>query len=247
MARFEGKTIAVTGGGSGLGAALARRLAAEGARVAIIDADEDGAARVAESLDGATAHVADVSDAAAVQRAVDAAAEAHGGLDGAANIAGIGGPRLPVADYPLADWDRTIAVNLNGVFYSMRAQIPHILARGGGAILNMASICGVVGQDGTAAYAASKHGVIGLTKSAALEYGTRNIRINAVCPTYVRTPLTDRLGVTDEIWAALDARHALGKCPTPDDVAALAAFLLSDEAAGVTGSAHMVDAGFTAA
>ncbi len=247
MKRFEGKVAAVTGGGSGLGEAIVRRLAHEGARVAVIDAAEASAARVAGEVGGATAHVADVSDPAAIRAAVDAAAQAHGGLDAAANIAGIGGSRLPLADYPLDEWDRTIAVNLNGMFYSMRAEIPHMLKRGGGAILNMASICGVVGQDGTAAYAASKHGVIGLTKSAALEYGKQNIRINAICPTYVRTPLTEALVPSEDVWAAIDAGHATGHCPTPEDVAALAAFLLSGEAAGVTGSAHMVDAGFTAA
>lgn len=247
MDRFEGKVIAVTGGGSGLGEAIAGRLAREGARVAVIDVSMQGAERVAAGLAGASAHQADVSDTTAIKAAIDDAASVHGGLDGAANVAGIGGPRLPTADYPLDAWDRTIAVNLNGVFYSMRAEIPHIVARGGGAILNMGSICSVVGQDGTAAYAASKHGVIGLTKSAALEYGRDKVRVNAICPTYVRTPLTESLGLTEEIWAAIDARHATGRCPTRDDVAALAAFLLSDEAAGVTGSVHMADAGFTAA
>ncbi len=246
MARFQGKSIIVTGGASGLGAALVRRLTGEGARVAILDLDEDAARRIAGET-GASAHIADVSDAEATMQAVDAAVRLHGGLDGAANIAGVGGPRLPVADYPLEAWRRTIDVNLNGVFHAMRAELPHLVERGGGAIVNMASICGVVGQDGTAAYAASKHGVIGLTKSAALEYGAQNIRINAVAPTYVRTPLTDSLGVTDDIWAMLDARHALGRCPTGEEVAALCAFLLSDEAAGITGSAHMIDAGFTAA
>lgn len=246
MNRFQGKIIAVTGGASGLGEALVKRLTGEGARVGIVDCDADNARRVAAAA-GASVHIADVSDAQAVQAAMDDIVRGHGGLDGAANIAGVGGPRLPVADYPLEEWNRTIAVNLNGMFYAMRAELPHIIARGGGAIVNMASICGVVGQDGTAAYAASKHGVIGLTKSAALEYGAQNIRINAVAPTYVRTPLTDSLGVTEEVWAVLDARHALGKCPGAEDVAALCAFLLSDEAAGITGSAHMVDAGFTAA
>jgi NAD(P)-dependent dehydrogenase (short-subunit alcohol dehydrogenase family) len=247
MDRFRGKIIAVTGGGSGLGEAIVLRLAREGARVAIIDASAENAAQVAARVKGATAHQADVSDPAAMMDVFAAIAATHGGLDGAVNNAGIGGPRLPVADYPIEAWDRTIAVNLNGVFYSMRAQIPHLVARGGGSIVNMGSICSVVGQDGTAAYAASKHGVIGLTKSAALEYGRERVRVNAVCPTYVRTPLTESLVPSEEVWAALDARHATGRCPTPDEVAAMVAFLLSDEAASITGSAHMVDAGFTAA
>lgn len=246
MNRFDGKVVAVTGGGSGIGAAIAARLASEGALVAVIDIDIEKAEQVAARIEGASAHQADVSDPDSIQAAVDKAAAAHGRVDGAVNNAGIGGPRLPVADYPLEDWRRTIEVNLNGVFYGMRAQIPHILAAGGGAIVNMASICGVVGQDGTAAYAASKHGVVGLTKSAAMEYGRQGLRINAVCPTYVRTPLTEALVPSQEVWDALDGMHATGRCPTPEDVAAMTAFLLSGEAAGVTGSVHMVDAGFTA-
>jgi len=132
------------------------------------------------------------------------------------------------------------------VFHSLRAQVPHLVAGGGGAIVNMASICGLVGQPGTAGYVAVKHAVIGLTKNIALEYGADGIRCTAVCPTYVRTPLTLAEIKDDTVWADLDARHATGHCATPEDVAAMTAFLLSDEARSVTGSAHLVDGGITA-
>lgn len=244
--RFLGKVIAVTGGGSGLGEAIVTRLAAEGARVAVIDVDPNAAARVAGQVPGAEAFSADVSDPEAMQRVIGEVVAWGGKLDGAVNNAGVGGPFVPCADLPLDWWNRTIAVNLSGVFYSMRAQLPHLIAGGGGAIVNMSSICGLIGQAGTAAYVAAKHGVIGLTKTIALEYGSQGVRCNAVCPTYVRTPLTLVELKDDAIWAELDARHATGHCATPEDVAAMTAFLLSDDAKSVTGSSHLVDGGITA-
>lgn len=244
--RFKDKVIAVTGGGSGLGEAIVLRLAGEGARVAVIDIDPAAAARVAAQATGAKAFSADVSSAEAMREVMDAVAAWGGKLDGAVNNAGVGGPFLPTVDYPLDWWDRTIAINLSGVFYSMRAELPHLIANGGGAIVNMASICGFIGQAGTAAYVAAKHGVIGLTKTIALEYGDKGVRCTAVCPTFVRTPLTLAELKDDAIWADLDARHATGHCATPEDVAAMTAFLLSDDARSVTGSAHLVDGGLTA-
>lgn len=244
--RFLGKVIAVTGGGSGLGEAIVTRLGAEGAQVAVIDVDPQAAARVAGQVTGARAFSADVSDPDAMLRVVGEVVAWGGQLDGAVNNAGVGGPFVPSADYPLDWWNRTIAINLSGVFYSMRAQLPHLIAGGGGAIVNMSSICGLIGQAGTAAYVAAKHGVIGLTKTVALEYGAQGVRCNAVCPTYVRTPLTLAELKDDAIWADLDARHATGHCATPEDVAAMAAFLLSEDAKSVTGSAHLVDGGITA-
>jgi len=244
--RFTGKIIAVTGGGSGLGEAIVRRLASEGARVAVLDIAPDQADRVAASVEGASAFRADVTDAAGMVEVFGRVVAQLGGLHGAVNNAGIGGGFLPTADYPLEWWNRTIAINLSGVFYSLRAQIPHLVKGGGGAIVNMASICGVVGQAGTSGYVAAKHGIIGLTKNVALEYGQQGIRCTAVCPTYVRTPLTMAELKDEAVWAGLDARHATGHCATPEDVAAMTAFLLSDEARSVTGSAHLVDGGFTA-
>lgn len=244
--RFSGKVVAVTGGGSGLGEAIVRRLSSEGATVAVLDLDEENAHRVASSVERGHAFRADVTDAAVMASVLGDVVGRLGGLDGAVNNAGVGGPFVPTADYPLEWWDRTIAVNLSGVFYSIRAELPHLLARGGGSIVNMASICGLVGQAGTSAYVATKHAIVGLTKNVALEYGTQGVRCTCVCPTYVRTPLTLAELKDEEAWAGLDARHATGHCATPEDVAAMAAFLLSDDARSVTGSAHLVDGGITA-
>jgi NAD(P)-dependent dehydrogenase (short-subunit alcohol dehydrogenase family) len=243
--RFTGKTIAVTGGGSGLGEAIVQRLASEGATVAVLDLSLENAERVAAAT-GGHAFRADVTDAAGMVEVFQSVVDRLGALHGAVNNAGVGGPFVPAADYPLDWWDRTIAVNLSGVFYSLRAQLPHLVAGGGGAIVNMSSICGTVGQAGTAAYVAAKHGIIGLTKNIALEYGAQGVRCTAVCPSYVRTPLTLAELKDEAIWADLDARHATGHCATPQDVAAMVAFLLSDDARSVTGSAHLVDGGITA-
>jgi NAD(P)-dependent dehydrogenase (short-subunit alcohol dehydrogenase family) len=239
--RFKDKVIAVTGGASGLGEAIVMRLASEGARIAVIDVNLAAAEHVAVNAPGAKAFMADVSNPDAMRTAIDAVVAWGGRLDGAVNNAGVGGPFAPAADYPLDWWDRTIAINLSGVFFSMRAELPHLIASGGGAIVNMSSICGFIGQAGTAAYVAAKHGVIGLTKTIALEYGAQGVRCNAVCPTYVRTPLTLAELKDEAIWADLDARHATGHCATPEDVAAMVAFLLSNDARSVTGSAHLVD------
>jgi NAD(P)-dependent dehydrogenase (short-subunit alcohol dehydrogenase family) len=250
MARFSGKVISVTGGGSGLGEAIVKRLASEGAQVAVLDIDMTAAERVAaEAGSGsgsAWAYHADVTDATGMVAVIAQVIADLGKLDGAVNNAGIGGPFIPTADYPLDWWDRTLAINLSGVFHSMRAEIPYMVAAGAGAIVNMSSICGLVGQAGTAAYVATKHGVIGLTKTVALEYGAQGIRCNAVCPTYVQTPLTLAELKDPAIWTDLDARHATGHCATPEDVAAMVSFLLSEDARSVTGSAHLVDGGITA-
>jgi NAD(P)-dependent dehydrogenase (short-subunit alcohol dehydrogenase family) len=246
MGRFADKIMSVTGGGSGIGEAIVKRLASEGAQVAVLDVDLAGAERVAAEAGSAKAYHADVTDPAQMMAVFDQIVAEHGKLDGAVNNAGIGGPFIPTADYPLDWWNRTLAINLTGVFHSMRAEIPHMVKAGRGNIVNMSSICGFVGQAGTAAYVATKHAVIGLTKTVALEYGAQGIRCNAVCPTYVQTPLTLAELKDPAIWTELDARHATGHCATPEDVAAMVAFLLSDDARSVTGSAHLVDGGITA-
>jgi NAD(P)-dependent dehydrogenase (short-subunit alcohol dehydrogenase family) len=246
MSRFTGKIISVTGGGSGLGEAIVKRLASEGALVAVLDIDLTAAERVASEAGSAKAYAADVTDAAQMMAVFDQIVAEHGKLDGAVNNAGIGGPFIPTADYPLDWWDRTLAINLSGVFHSIRAELPHMVKAGHGNIVNMSSICGLIGQAGTAAYVATKHAVIGLTKTVALEYGAQGIRCNAVCPTYVQTPLTLAELKDPAIWTELDGKHATGHCATPEDVAAMVAFLLSDDARSVTGSAHLVDGGITA-
>ena len=249
MHRYEGRSALVTGAGSGMGEAVSLRLAAEGARVAVLDRDAGGGERVAAAICEAGGEAvfipADVTDAASMQAAVAEVLRRHGGLDVAVNNAGIPGGRGLIPDLALEDWDRTIAVNLTGVFNSLRAELPAMRERGG-SVVNMSSITGIIAHPMAAGYVASKHGVIGLTKSAALEWGPMGVRVNAVAPTWVHTPMTEQVFDAAR-WRALDARHALGRCATMAEVAALVAFLGSDEAGIITGAVYLADGGYTAA
>lgn len=237
------KTILVTGGAKGLGEAIVRALAAAGARVAIVDMDAASANALAAELPGARAYVADVADAADMERVCTAIVADFGRLDGAVNNAGVGGEFAPLADYPQADWDRTIAINLTGTFNSLRAELPHLMAAGGGAIVNMASVAGVAAESAMPAYTAAKHGVIGLTKSCALDYAPQGITCNAVCPSFVKTPMTTT-GIPDPaVWDQIAASHPIGRLVTAKEVAATVLFLLG--ATGITGAAYMVDGGIT--
>lgn len=248
--RYSGRSALVTGGGSGLGEAICHRLAREGARVAVLDMLAASAERVVKDIRAlggqADSFVADVTNFDALNQVITEVVVAFGGLDLAVNNAGIGSPFLPTAEHSLETWNRVIAVNLTGVFHSIKAEIPHMSERGG-AIVNIASITALVGVAGIAPYVTAKHGVLGLTKSAALEYGKAGIRVTAVCPTFVKTPLTTAELKDDQQWAALDAMHALGHCATPEDVAAMVAFLGSDDGRMLTGCAYPVDGGITAA
>ena len=245
---FAGKVAVVTGGASGIGEAVVRAIAARGGQVVVADIDEADSERVTTAIGdaggAAKAIRTDVTDPASVEAMVQFAMDTYGGLDVAINNAGIGGPLSPTGEYPIDGWRQVIEINLNGVFYGMRYQIPAMLARGGGAIVNVASILGAVGTANSPAYVAAKHGVRGLTKAAAIEYATRNIRINSVGPGYIETPLLASLD--EATMQALVNLHPMHRLGTSEEVAALIVFLASDEAAFITGSYHLVDGGYTA-
>jgi NAD(P)-dependent dehydrogenase (short-subunit alcohol dehydrogenase family) len=246
---FSDKVALVTGGGSGIGEACVREFAARGARVVVADLELDRAERVAGSVRSTGGEIAtvqaNVADSQSVEAMVRFAVDTYGGLDMAVNNAGIGGAQAPTGEYPIDSWQQVIDVNLSGVFYCMRHEIPAMLERGGGAIVNMASVLGSVGFAHSPAYAAAKHGVVGLTKSAALEYGTRNIRVTAVGPGFIVTPLLER-SLTPEARQAIGDLHAVKRMGTVGEVAALVTFLVSDAASFITGSYHLVDGGYTA-
>ncbi|WP_027054319.1 SDR family NAD(P)-dependent oxidoreductase [Mesorhizobium erdmanii] len=247
---FKGKTAIVTGAGSGIGAAIALELATRGAHVVVADIDHSSAVdtvtRIASEVGSALAFEVDVADAESVREMANFAVKEFGGLHLAVNNAGIGGPSETTADYPLEDWRKIIDVNLNGVFYCLKYEIAAMLETGeGGAIVNMSSVLGSVGRPKACAYVATKHALVGLTKVAAMEFAARNIRINAIGPAFIDTPLLTK-NLDPDVIESLAELHPVGRLGTPTEVSALTCFLLSSQASFITGSYHLIDGGYTA-
>ncbi|MCC2978042.1 SDR family oxidoreductase [Sphingomonas sp. PL-96] len=247
MPMFKDHVAIVTGGASGIGAAVVRDLLAEGARVVVADFNEDAANQLVAPFgaDRALAIKVDVSDAEGMKATVDFAVARFGALHLAVNNAGIGMPTTPLADVAIEDWHRVIGVDLHSVFYGMKYQIPAMLNAGGGAIVNMASILGAVGWAGNGAYVTAKHAIIGMTKTAALDYAKAGVRINAVGPAFVDTPALQK-DMTDDERAVLAGLHAVDRLAQPDEIAGLTSFLLSERASFMTGTYYPVDGGFLA-
>lgn len=249
MNSLENKVAVVTGAGSGIGEAIAITFAQEGAKVIVSDINEEGGNRVTEQIksQGGEAFFirADTSKAEDNERLVQESIAHFGALHIAVNNAGVGGPAAPTGEYPVEGWDKVIGINLSGVFYGLRYQIPALLAHGGGSIINMASILGQVGTKLSPAYVAAKHGVVGLTKAAALEYAGQKLRINAVGPGYIKTPLlTQHLSQTqlDELVKL----HPVGRLGEAQEIAELVLWLASEKASFVTGTYYAADGGYLA-
>lgn len=250
--RLAGKVALVTGGGSGIGRASALACAREGATVVVTDVDAKGGEETLCQLKATQAEAcfvkADISRAVEVEAMVQAVIAAYGRLDCALNNAGISGAGfVPTTDYPEEMWDRVIAINLKGVWLCMKYEIPQMLTHGGGAIVNTASVAGLVGSRFGCAYHASKHGVVGLTKAVAIEYAQAGIRVNAVCPSWMTTALTEPyMQDNPQRQAQFMARQPGGRLGTPAEVAEAMVWLCSDAASFVTGHALAVDGGLVA-
>jgi NAD(P)-dependent dehydrogenase (short-subunit alcohol dehydrogenase family) len=250
---LDGKAALITGGGGGIGRAAALAFAREGAQIAVADADAERAHETVRLINAeggrANALSADVTDAAAVHEMVKSVVGAFGRLDCAFNNAGIAGFQVDAAGQKTAEWseaafDRMIAVNLKGVWLCLKHELPQMQAQGGGAIVNTASIAGLIGLPTSSGYVAAKHGVIGLTKTAALEYAADNIRVNAVCPGFIRTRMTE--DTMQRRGEAILAQTPLRRMGNPEEIAEMVVWLCSERASFVTGSAYTVDGGWTA-
>lgn len=250
MGLLEDQVAMVTGAGSGIGAATVRRFAREGAAIVCVDIDDAAGTGIADEVEEAggraTFQHADVGELVEMETAVNAAVNVYGGLHVMHNNAWVAGGGY-ISQLDPADWERGLRICLTGVFHGMRAAIPPMLEQGGGAIVNMSSVDGLFGERGAAPYAAAKAGVINLTRTAALEYGRRNIRVNAVCPGSTDTPaLAFMESISPGFKAQSATEHATGRLIHPDEIAAVVTFLASSESSALTGTAVVADAGLTA-
>lgn len=250
-ARLADKVALITGAGSGIGRAAALLFAREGAAVVVSDvtvqAGEETAAAIRAAGGQASFIEANVAEAAAVEALIARTVKIHGRLDCAFNNAGIEGLTALTADCTEENWDRTLATNLKGVWLCLRAELKQMLEQGGGAIVNTASVAGLVGFVGLPAYVASKHGIVGLTKTAALEYAQHGIRVNAICPGVIQTAMIDRLAQrSPQAMAGFNAMEPVGRLGRPEEIAEAALWLCSDAASFVTGAALAVDGGLVA-
>lgn len=246
MGELKGKAAIITGAAKGIGESTARIFAKEGAKVVVSDIDEKNGKKVVESIKESGGEAifvrSDASKAKDHEELVKKTVEAYGKLNIAVNNAGIGGPLAKTAEYPLDGWDNVINLNLNGVFYGTKYQISEMLKNGGGSIVNIASILGQVGTANSPAYVAAKHGVVGLTKTAAIEYAKEGIRVNSVGPGYIKTPLLDVLD--EDTLEVLKDMHPIGRLGEPEEVAEIILWLASDKASFVTGNYYAVDGGY---
>jgi NAD(P)-dependent dehydrogenase (short-subunit alcohol dehydrogenase family) len=251
MNGINGRAGLVTGAGSGIGRATAKRFAAEGAQVVVADIDEEGGQETVAEIESAGGEAtfveADVSDESDVKRMVEETVEAYGGLDFAHNNAGIGAELLPLTEQTEETWDALYEINLKGVWRCMKEEIPVMLEDGGGAIVNTSSVSGLGGDQNMTPYNSTKHGVVGLTRSAALEFSGDGVRVNAVCPGVIETPMVEQLQETapEEIERMVIGRP-MNRLGRPEEVASAVVWLCSDDASFITGHPLAIDGGVTA-
>ncbi len=248
--QVQGNVALVTGAASGIGRQVALMLAKEGALVVVSDVSDVGGQGTVQLIKEAGAEATfvrcDVSQPQEIEKLINAVVATYGRLDCAVNNAGIAGASAPTADYPLDSWNKVIAINLTAPWLCMKYEIPHMLKQGKGAIVNMASILGTTGFATSSAYVAAKHGLIGATKTAALEYSAHGIRINAVCPGFIETPMLTNAGLNEATHKYISSLHPIGRMGKPEEIAAMVLWLCSDASSFVTGAAMLVDGGYTA-